>query len=327
MRFITECITVFLFYVFDFDLIEWRIEKAEKWALKHTETITLKNGLKMLKAEKLFPFFYRIPLYFPGIRNGSSSDRAALWNIAEKDQDIIFICYFQHASRVDITTTKSGDLKADMNRVKSDRIIRFSQSKINAGFRMPVSDEELIFAAEQSCDSNETLNPMDAEMQSEDFNLSLFLENVWWKIQLLAMKFKRVLSGKKEIEEEIDPAEMKLIEESTRLLEIKDGQNLLVGENLILNRSLGKFAKEKNVRFLLERNQEERSAILMSLKSWDKEKDEKLDLRKLKSDTVIYTNGKVALLRMDMLSNTDVAEMLRKIIPEKAEGVGDSFSQ
>ena len=311
MRVISECITVFLLGIFNFDLISWRIEKAEKWALKHTETITLKNGLKMLKAEKPFPFFYRIPLYFPGIRNENRADWSAMWKVAEKDQDIILICYFQHDSRADITTTKSGDLKSDMNRVKSDRIIRFSQSKINAGFRMPVSDEELIFAAEQSCDPDETLNPMDAEMQSEDFNLSLFLENLWWKIQLIAMKFKRVLSGKKEIEEKIDPAEMKLIEESTRLLEIKDGQNLLVGENLVLNRSLGKFSIEKNVKFILERDPEGRSATLMTFK------DAELDLRKLKSDSVIFTNGKVALLRMDMMSNMDVAEMLKNLLPGK----------
>ena len=256
MRFITECITVFLLYVFNFNLISWRTEKAEKWALKHTKTITLKNGLKMLKAEKLFPFFYRIPLYFPGRRNGNCADWAALWNVAEKDKDIIFICYFQHGSRVDITTTESGDLKADMNRVKSDRIIRFSQSKINAGFRLPVSDEELILAAEQSCDPNETLNPMDAEMQSEDFNLSVSLENLWWKICARVDKLKKVLPGTKKIREEDEAAERKSVEENVRLIEIRDGQNLLVGENLILNRSLGKFSKEKNVKFILERDQE-----------------------------------------------------------------------
>ena len=318
MKFITECITVFLFYVFNFDLISWRIKKAEKWALKHTETITLKNGLKMLKAEKLFPFFYRIPLSFPGLYKKNSADWSALWKVAKKDQDIILICFFQHGSRVDITTTESGDLKADMNRVKSDRIIRFSQSKINAGFRLPVSDEELILAAEQSCDPNETLNPMDAEMQSEDFNLSVSLENLWWKICARADKLKRVLPGTKKIIEEDDAADRKSVEENVRLIEIKDGQNLLVGENLILNRSLGKFSKEKNVKFILERDQEGRSATLMTFG-----KDAELDLRKLQSDTVIYTNGKVALLRMDMLSNGDVAEMLKKIIPEKAaeEGV------
>ena len=313
MRVITECITVFLFYVFNFDLISWLIEKAEKWALKHTETITLKNGLKMLKAEKLFPFFYRIPLSFPGVYNNKRADWSALWKIAETDQDIIFICYFQHGSRVDIMTTKSGDLKADMNRVKSDRIIRFSQSKISTGFRLPVSGEELILAAEQSCDPNETLNPMDAEMQSEDFNLSVSLENLWWKICARADKLKRVLPGTKKIIEEDDAADRKSVEENVRLLEIKDGQNLLVGENLILNRSLGKFSKEKNVKFILERDQEGRSATLMTFG-----KDAELDLRKLQSDTVIFTNGKVALLRMDMLSNGDVAEMLKKVLPEKA---------
>ncbi len=318
MRFITECITVFLFYVFDFDLVSWCTEKAEKWASKHTETITLKNGLKMLKAEKPFPFFYRIPLSFPGIYNKKRADWSALWKIAEKDQDIILICYFLHGSRVDITTTESGDLKADMNRVKSDRIIRFSQSKINVGFRLPVRWEELILAAEQSCDPNETLNPMDAKMQSEDFNLSVSLENLWWKICARVDKLKRVFSGTKKISEEEDSAERKSVEENVRLIEIKDGQNLLVGENLILNRSLGKFSKEKNVKFILERDQESRSATLMTFGG-----DAELDLRKLQSDTVIFTNGKVALLRMDMLSNGDVAEMLKKVLPEKTaeEGV------
>ena len=51
-------------------------------------------------------------------------------------------------------------------------------------------------------------------------------------------------------------------------------------------------------------------------------KDAELDLRKLQSDTVIFTNGKVALLRMDMLSNRDVAEMLKKVLPEKTAEEG-----
>ena len=319
MVFIAECIKVFLLGVFGFDLISWRVGKAEKWALKHTKTITLKNGLKMLKAEKPFPFFYRIPLINPKTNFPHSADFSALFSIARKDPDVIIVCYFKHSSRVSLATTESRDRRSNFDRVKSDRIIENTQDKIFVDFRTPISEEELILAAEQSCDPNETLNPPDAEMQPADFDFVLFFKMVLFKIRIRWRKLKKLLFDTKKVSEEEEAAERKLIEENIRLFELREGESLLVGDPVFVFKYLTKFKKENNVKVVLERVPGELNAAL-----WVQDHDPEFDLRKLESEYIITSTSNLAILYIKALSNMDVVEMLKKIIPEKTEGVGDA---
>ncbi|MBO7128086.1 hypothetical protein J6W78_11175, partial [bacterium] len=74
------------------------------------------------------------------------------------------------------------------------------------------------------------------------------------------------------------------------------------------------------VRFVLARSVKSGFGIIESQKS----PEGTADLRKLESsDFIVLSDPRRAYINMNMRSNTDVAEMLRKIIPEKAaeEGV------
>ena len=73
-------------------------------------------------------------------------------------------------------------------------------------FRTPISEEELILAAEQSCDPNETLNPPDAKMQPADFDFYRFFDMALFKIRIRWRKLKKLLFGTKKVSEEEEAA-------------------------------------------------------------------------------------------------------------------------
>jgi len=322
MGFIVEWITKLLL-----SFTKWRIKKAEKWALKHTKIITLKNGLKMLKAEKLFPLFYRLPVYNPERHGFRRADTLAMVNIAKKE-NINIESHFKNSSRIDMFAFGKEVFKElDMNRIKSKRIIEGAQLQFYVGFRLPLSEEELILAAEQSCDPNETFNPLDAEKQPADMNdkfpnINCLLDEISFRITLLKLDLMVLIFGKKSKNKKEDTDMEKVLENRTRLIEIQDGINLLVGDNfdILENDYLPQFIEGKNVRFVLARSVKSGFGIIESQKS----PEGTADLRKLESsDFIVLPDPRRAYINMNMRSNTDVAEMLKKVLPEKTaeEGV------
>ena len=325
MRVILDWITKLLL-----SFTKWHIEKAEKWALKHTKIITLKNGSRMLKAEKLFPLFYRLPVYDPERRGGRRADNVAMVNIAKRE-NINIESHFKNSSRLDIFAFGKAEIEGfNMNRVKSKRIIEGEQLKFYVGFRLPLSEDELILAAEQSCDPNETFNPLDAEKQparlNDKFpNFDCLLDEISFRINLLELSLKVLVLGKKgkNKKEYIDME--KVLENRTRLIEIQDGINLLVGDNfdILEDDYLPQFIEGKNVRFVLARSVKSGFGIIESQKG----PEGTADLRKLESsDFIVLPDPRRAYINMDTLSNMDVAEMLKKIIPERRYGVGDAIA-